>query len=112
MPMSYEHKPNCGTLFQRDNGGNDKAPTDTGDAMLVCPHCTKPFWSKLAGWFKQAADTTKSNRIGLRFESFKTRQELESAKQPKSDKQTQPRPSSAPQKGFNSPNVEPTDVPF
>lgn len=110
--MSYEHKPNTGTIFQRDAGGNEKAPTDTGDAMLTCPHCSQPFWAKIAGWFKQSQDASKSNRINLAFTSFKTRQELEAAKKPKQDKQTPPRPASTPEQGFNSPNATADDVPF
>lgn len=53
--MSYEPKPNTGSLFTNDRKTTDKHPDRSGNVVVVCPGCgvTTNYW--LNGWLKDGA---------------------------------------------------------
>lgn len=49
--MSFEHKPNCGSLFQAQKN-SERQPDRQGDAKIVCPSCGHSWISRIAGWMR------------------------------------------------------------
>jgi len=49
--VSFEHKPNCGSLFPAQKN-SERQPDRQGDAKIVCPSCGHSWISRIAGWMR------------------------------------------------------------
>jgi hypothetical protein len=61
--VSFEHKPNCGSLFPAQKN-SERQPDRQGDAKIVCPSCGNSWISRIAGWLKEGKSGTW---LSLRF---------------------------------------------
>lgn len=48
--MSFEHKPNRGSIFRNERRETDTQPTHKGDGKIQCPHCNEQFEVWISAW--------------------------------------------------------------
>ena len=56
--MSFEHKPNRGSIFRNERRETDSQPTHKGDGKVVCTHCNQEFDVWISAWVNDLKNKT------------------------------------------------------
>jgi hypothetical protein len=78
--MSFEHKPNRGSIFRNERRETDSQPTHKGDGKVVCPECGVTFDVWISAWVNELKNKT-GKYFSLAFDKKDAPQPVEPPKE-------------------------------